>query len=103
MEKNTDSFADLFKETHQKKVRRLNRGQRITATIAEISGESIFLDTGAKSEGILQAAELRDSDGNLTVAVGDTVEVYFIQTRASEQIFTTRIGAGAGAGSPHLE
>jgi len=97
MEKNTDSFADLFNEEQPKKIRRLQRGQKISATIAEISGESIFLDTGAKSEGILDAAELKDSEGNLTVSVGDKVEVYFIQTKSSEQVFTTKIGGGAGS------
>ena len=101
MEKNTESFADLFKEDTKKTLRRLNRGERITATIVGISGESIFLDTGAKSEGILNASELRDSEGNLTAAIGDTVQVYFIQAKSSEQIFTTRIGAGSG--SAHLE
>ncbi len=101
MEKNNDSFADLFNDEQPKKIRRLNPGQRITATIAEISGESIFLDTGAKSEGILSAAELHDEEGNLSVSVGDTIEVYFIRTKASEQLFTTRIGSGAG--SAHLE
>ncbi len=101
MEKNTESFADLFNDDTKKTVRRLNRGQRITATIVGISGESIFLDTGAKSEGILNSSELKDSEGNLTVSVGDSVEVYFIQAKSSEQIFTTRIGAGSG--SAHLE
>lgn len=101
MEKNTDNFADLFKEDQTKTVRRLKPGQRITATIVGISGESIFLDTGAKSEGVLNAKELQDSDGNLTVSVGDSVQVYFIKAKSSEQVFTTRIGAGAG--SAHLE
>jgi small subunit ribosomal protein S1 len=101
MEKNTESFADLFNEDTKKTLRRLNRGERITATIVGISGESIFLDTGAKSEGILNASELKDSEGSLTAAIGDKVEVYFIQAKSSEQIFTTRIGAGSG--SAHLE
>ncbi|MDR3628963.1 MAG: 30S ribosomal protein S1 [Desulfocapsaceae bacterium] len=101
MEKNSESFADLFNEDQKKTVRRLIRGQRITATVAGFSGESIFLDTGAKSEGILNASELADSDGNITVAVGDTLEVYFIQAKAAEQIFTTKIGAGSN--NAHIE
>lgn len=101
MEKNTDNFADLFKEDQTKTVRRLKPGQRITATIVGISGESIFLDTGAKSEGVLNAKELQDNDGNLTVSVGDTVQVYFIKAKSSEHVFTTRIGGGGG--SAHLE
>jgi small subunit ribosomal protein S1 len=101
MEKNTDNFADLFKEDQTKTIRHLKPGQRITATIVGISGESIFLDTGTKSEGVLNAKELQDNDGNLTVSVGDTVQVYFIKAKSSEQVFTTRIGGGGG--SAHLE
>jgi small subunit ribosomal protein S1 len=95
MEKNSESFADLFKNDRERTTRRLNRGQRITATIAGISGESIFLDTGAKSEGVLDAAELKDKEGNITVAVGDALDVYFIQAKGAEQIFTTRVGSGS--------
>jgi small subunit ribosomal protein S1 len=101
MENNDDNFAELFKKDSTKTVRHLKRGQRITATIVGISGDSVFLDTGSKSEGVLNAAELKDSEGNLTVSIGDTVEVYFIQAKSSEQIFTTKIGSGSS--SVHIE
>ncbi len=96
-----DSFEALLKEDEAKRIRHFSPGQKITATIAAISGESIFLDTGGKSEGILNAAELQDKEGNLTADLGEKVEVYFLQQKKSEQLFTTKIGSGSSAA--HLE
>lgn len=101
MDNFSDSFEDLLKEEETKAVRRLTPGQKIKAIVAGISGENIFLDTGGKSEGILNATELMDEEGTITVKVGDTIEVYFISAKRSEQIFTVKIGGGSSAA--HLE
>lgn len=88
-----ESFADLFQE---KTVTRsaLHPGARIEATVVGISGDSIFLDAGGKSEGVLHASEVRDAEGALTVVVGDQLPVYFQASRGGELLFTTRIGSG---------
>ena len=88
-----ETFADLFQD---KPVSRTNLqpGNRVEATVVGISGENIFLDTGGKSEGILGAAELRNETGELTVAVGDRVKVFFLAARGGEMVFTTRLGSG---------
>ncbi|PYT31686.1 MAG: 30S ribosomal protein S1 [Acidobacteria bacterium] len=44
-------------------------------TIIAISGDSIFVDIGLKTEGILPAAELRDKAGSITLSRGDKVHV----------------------------
>ena len=96
-----ESFEDLFKAEETKKIRRLSPGQKVTATVVGTSTETIFLDVGGKSEGILNSSELMDKEGNLTVSLGDHVEVYFLQAKSSEQLFTTKIGSGANVA--HLE
>ena len=101
MSQDSDSFAELFQESVSKPLRRLSPGQKITATIAAISGESVFLDTGGKSEGILDASELRGEDQESTAAVGDKIEVYFLKAKNGEQLFTVSIGSGKN--SEHLE
>ena len=97
----SDNFEDLFKAEETKKIRHLTPGQKITATIVGITGESAFLDVGSKSEGVLNSAELRDNEGNFSKKVGDTIDVYFLRSKTSEQLFTTSIGSGAG--NSHLE
>ncbi len=101
MSQDSDSFAELFQESVSKPIRRLNPGQKITATIAAISGESVFLDTGGKSEGILDASELRGEDKESTATIGDKIEVYFLKAKNGEQLFTISIGSGKN--SEHLE
>jgi small subunit ribosomal protein S1 len=101
METTHDSFADLFREEDQKQMRRIAPGQKITATIVGISGESVFLDVGGKSEGVMNSAEITDSAGETTKAVGDTVEVYYLKSRSGESLFTRRIGSGSN--TDHLE
>ncbi|MCF8056791.1 MAG: 30S ribosomal protein S1 [Desulfocapsa sp.] len=101
MSQDSDSFAELFQESVSKPIRRLTPGQKITATIAGISGETIFLDTGGKSEGILDAAELTGEDQERSPAVGDTLEVYFLKAKNGEQLFTVSIGSGKN--TEHLE
>ncbi|WPD21634.1 MAG: 30S ribosomal protein S1 [Candidatus Electrothrix aestuarii] len=87
-----EQFADLFQD--KTGTTRIQPGDKIDATIADINGENIFLDLGGKSEGILGAAELRDEQNELTVTIGDTISVFLLSNRGGEQVFTTKIGTG---------
>jgi len=101
MEVKNESFEDLFKGEESKKLRHLQPGEKITATIVGIGAETTFLDVGGKSEGVLNSAELNDKEGNFSKQIGDKVEVYFLQARGFEQLFTTTIGSGSS--NAHLE
>lgn len=88
-----ERFEDVF-NAGKISSRKLKPGDRIDAVVAGISGESIFLDIGGKSEGVLAASEVRDEQGNIMVGPGDTLSVFLLATRGGEMIFTTRVGAG---------
>ena len=88
-----ESFADLFQAKTVSRAT-MKPGDRIEATVVGISGENIFLDVGAKSEGVLAAAELRNEAGELTVGIGDRVRVYLLPKRGGEMACTTRLGGG---------
>ncbi|HEY7216549.1 MAG TPA: S1 RNA-binding domain-containing protein [Thermoanaerobaculia bacterium] len=49
-------------------------GQKVKGTILSIGEEWGFIDLGTKSEARINAAELKDAEGNLTVKEGDTLE-----------------------------
>ncbi len=70
---------------------RFEIGQRIETTVAAVSGECIFLDLNAKSEGILDAAELCGGEGGCRLKAGDPVTVFFAGERDGEMHFTTKI------------
>jgi small subunit ribosomal protein S1 len=56
---------------------------------------------GGKSEGVLNSSELKDKEGNFSHKEGDTLDVYFLQAKNSERLFTTTIGSGSS--NAHLE
>ena len=88
-----ERFEDLFKE-EKISTPKLKPGDRIDVTVAAISGESIFLDLGGKSEGIMDAAEVKNSEGEIEVQPGDTINVFFLSARGGIMRFTRRIGSG---------
>ena len=88
----TKSFAELLDESSLKPKRHAP-GEKIEAVIVKISPEWIFIDLGAKSEGYLDRKEFVDDEGNLTVKEGDTITAYFLSSRHSEKLFTTKLQA----------
>jgi len=96
-----ERFEDLFQDKNALR-KKLQPGDKIDAVVAGISGENIFLDVGAKSEGVLDAGEVRNNEGELSITVGDTITVFLIAIRGGSMIFTRRIGSGQ-AGIEELE
>jgi len=72
-------------------------GDKVRATIVNISGEYIFIDIGAKSEGIVAVSEFMDNENNITVRNGDMIDVFFLSQSKGESIFTSKIGKGSAA------
>ncbi len=95
------NFAEMFEQSMIGKTQ-LEPGQKIDATVLQIGSEWLFLDVGQKGEGVLDSKELLDDEGNLTVAVGDTVSAYFMSRKGGELRFTTRLGGGS-SGTAQLE
>lgn len=97
MDANNESFADLFKQEETKKLRHFAPGQKVTATIIDVSGDSVFLDVGGKSEGVLNSSEVKDEAGQVSVKPGDRLEVYYLRSSGAELVFTARLGGSSGA------
>src|SRR5438128_3941708 len=68
------SFGDILKNFETGDHAAAARGPRL-GTVVGISGDYVLIDYGAKAEGVIPAADLRDADGNLTVKRGDTFDV----------------------------
>ncbi len=98
---NEDNFADLLENSISVN-NSFEPGQLIETEIVTISGDCIFLKLGGKSEGQLEAAEMTDKNGNLTVKEGDTIKAYFVSLQNGEMHFTTRI-SGDKVGKAVLE
>jgi small subunit ribosomal protein S1 len=70
----SQDFADMLeKEVTTAGVR---EGQIVHGRVVRLTDDSVVIDIGHKSEGEVGKSEFMSPDGNLTVKVGDTVEVY---------------------------
>jgi len=69
----TESFAELFEQSLASQS--LTPGAIITGTVVEIRDDVVVVNAGLKSEGIVPIYQFRSLDGELEVAVGDSVEV----------------------------
>lgn len=81
---------------------KLTPGQEIESIVVQISGDTVFIDLNAKSEGVVSAAEFTDSDGNITIKEGDKIKVFYLGEKNGENRFTTKI-AGQSADDSMLE
>jgi len=70
----TESFAELFEQSQVALVK-LKPGAIVTGTVVEIRADVVVINAGLKSEGIVPIEQFRNEQGELEVAVGDTVKV----------------------------
>lgn len=75
----SQDFGEILAEFEQKDGGEETRkapavGEKVKGQILSIGETAAFVDLGGKSEGMIDLAQLKDSEGNLTVNVGDTLE-----------------------------
>ena len=58
---------------------KLTPGQEIETSVVAVSEDTIFIDLNAKSEGVINASEFSDENGNLSVKEGDKIKAFFIE------------------------
>ncbi|MBT1071000.1 30S ribosomal protein S1 [Pelotalea chapellei] len=71
-EQQSDEFAALFNESIKE---RPERDKIIEGTVVRVDQETVLVDIGLKSEGIVPIAEFRDANGEVTVQVGERIRV----------------------------
>jgi small subunit ribosomal protein S1 len=69
----TESFAELFEESLS--YTQMQPGALLNATVLEVRPDFIIVSAGLKSEGVIPAEQFRNERGEITVKVGDLVEV----------------------------
>jgi small subunit ribosomal protein S1 len=69
-----DSFAALF-EASLAQTDSLKDGDIVTGTVIKLNKDSVVVDIGYKSEGLIPMHEFANAGGQQTVKVGDTVDV----------------------------
>ncbi|MDA3902740.1 MAG: 30S ribosomal protein S1 [Desulfuromusa sp.] len=71
-----ESFEELLKEYEQSGLE-LKRNDVVEGTIVQVNPDSVVVDVGYKSEGVISLREFADEKGNIDVKVGDVYDVLF--------------------------
>ncbi len=91
-----DAFASMMAGTVP--LRRLSLGDRVSGPVVRMDAQVLFVDLGGKAEGAIDRAELTDDDGQLTVAIGDTIQAFVVDTSGGGVALSRQVrGEDAGA------
>src|SRR5208283_4585195 len=85
-----ESFAALL-EKNDVVAERLRPGQRVRARVICVSGDSVYIDLGGKSEGMIASSEFVDENGAIGVREGDMLEAFFLSVQDGIRQLTTRV------------
>lgn len=66
-------FAEMFNDS----IKQLQVGEIVKGVVVQVGADIVLVDVGYKSEGVIQASEFLDENGDLTIKVGDEVRVFF--------------------------
>jgi small subunit ribosomal protein S1 len=79
-QEHSQELIDLYTES----LREINEGEIVRGSVLEIRNDMVLIDIGYKSEGAIPIKEFLSPSGELTVKVGDTVDVYLEQKEDSD-------------------
>jgi small subunit ribosomal protein S1 len=80
-----DSFASLFEASTDAKAGTADGGEGniVRGLVVQVTRDSVVVDIGGKSEGVIAKEEFADALGAVTVKAGDIVDV-FVESRESD-------------------
>ena len=87
-----EDFAAMFEASAQAK--RVERGQSLEGRVVAIGEDVAFVDVGGKGEATIDLEELKDTEGRLEVAVGDSIQAVVVST-AGGITLSRRLARGA--------
>ncbi len=96
--KGKNLFGELFDQAINPN-KKLQTGQAIHAEVLNISKDEIFVSTGGLKDGVVDRKEFLDEQGQLTVRVGDHVQLYVVQTQGELLKLSKKMSGGDGAES----
>lgn len=89
------SFEELFNSYDTKVGQELNQGDMVEGKIISIGRSSVYIDTGTKSDGVVDKIELLDENGEFPFQINDIIKLYVVSLSESEVILSKAI-SGAG-------
>jgi small subunit ribosomal protein S1 len=69
----SESFAELFEQSQIEG--KMRPGTIVSATVVDVNQDTVTVNAGLKSEGLIPIEQFYDEKGDLEVSVGDTIDV----------------------------
>jgi small subunit ribosomal protein S1 len=70
----------------------LRQGAKVTGTVTRIGAEYVFVNIGARNEAMIAVTEMKNKEGALACAPGDTVTAYIVSDAAGETVLSKSLG-----------
>ncbi|HEX2162614.1 MAG TPA: 30S ribosomal protein S1 [Thermoanaerobaculia bacterium] len=80
----SDEEYQRLVEMYDESMKNLSEGEIVRGRVIGVTGNSVIVDVGYKSEGLIPKEEFTDHEGKLTVGVGDQVDVLLEKTEDVE-------------------
>jgi len=79
-------FGELYKQSLQN----VQFGEIVTGKVIQITNDVVMVDVGWKTEGHIPIKELKDSEGNISLKVGDEIEILVDRRDAEGNLILSR-------------
>lgn len=94
MSNDDEDFAAMLaaSEVGAPRAKKPKVGDMVKGKIVSLGKDSVFVDLGAKAEGILERTQVHDSEGKLLVKVGDTIEARIVSDQGGVYALRMKMG-----------
>jgi len=92
-----ESFAELFESYAEGMNEDVRVGDKVKGAIISVGRDSVFVDTGTRTDGYVEKTELLDEEGQFTFKEGDVLELYAVAVSGTEIRLSKAITGIGGA------
>jgi small subunit ribosomal protein S1 len=95
-----DSFAALFEgqgaqpAVPARRKKNVRVGDRVEAVVVQVGRDTVFVELEGKEQAFIEAVEVRDAEGNITLTVGEVLRAHVVEV--DEARSSIRLGRSIG-------
>ena len=99
-----ESFAALFEQqATPARSRSFKVGQKLDVLVVQVGRDAVFVELDGKRQGFLEADELRDEQGEITVKAGERITAHVLEANDAQGMFRLGRSFGKTSGVDGLE
>lgn len=99
-----ESFAALFEQqATPKRSRNFKVGDKLDVLVVQVGKDAVFVELDGKQQGFLEADELRDETGEITIKAGERITAHVLEANDAQGMFRLGKSFGKTSGVDGLE